>query len=97
MILQKNNVTHLLYIYIILAHNTKGYKMKTNKILTKIVTLSLITASVLYARSLVQPNQISYQGMSIIELQEEVEVLSQEGDLPFDMGLELMKRWTTKS
>ena len=74
--------------------------MERNKMLTKIVTLSLITVSIVYASRLVQPNhtleQKTYHDMSIIELQEEVEELSQNGELPFDMGCELMKRWAVK-
>jgi len=55
----------------------------------------------MYATSLLQHNhtltQKTYHDMSMTELQEKVEDLSQNGDLPFDMGLELMKRWTQKS
>ena len=70
--------------------------MKRNKILTRIILLSLITVSIVYASRLVQPTH-TYHDMSIIELQEEVEELSQNGELPFDMGCELMKRWTRTS
>lgn len=74
--------------------------MKRNKTLTKIVTLSLITVSIVYASRLVQFNhtlpQATYHHMDLTELQEAVEQGSQNGDLPFDMGLELMKRWTQK-
>lgn len=31
------------------------------------------------------------------ELQKEVEKLSKEGKLPFEMGLELIKRWSAKA
>ena len=75
--------------------------MKINKMLTRIMILSLITVSIMYATSLLQHNhtltQKTYHDMSMTELQEKVEDLSQNGDLPFDMGLELMKRWTQKS
>lgn len=36
----------------------------------------------------------SYQYMSTEELEKEVEKLTASGDIPFDMGMELMKRWT---
>lgn len=75
--------------------------MPINKILTKIVTLSLITISIMYATGFIQFEQIlsekSYQDMSLTQLQEEVETRSQEGDLPFELGLELIERWTQKS
>ncbi len=75
--------------------------MKINKILKRIVTLSLITGSIMYATGLVQFEQTlvekSYKDMSLIELQEKVETLSQHGDLPFEMGCELIERWTQKS
>ena len=38
--------------------------------------------------------EIAYVNMSTKELQEEVEKRSINGDLSFDMGLELIKRWT---
>jgi len=72
-----------------------------NKMLTRIILLSLIAGSIMYTTGLIQFNhthaQKTYHDMSMTELQEEVEVLSQHGDLPFDMGLELMERWTQKS
>ncbi len=75
--------------------------MKINKILKRIVTLSLITGSIMYVTGLVQFEKTlvekSYQDMSLTQLQEKVETLSQNGDLPFDMGMELMGRWTQKS
>jgi len=39
---------------------------------------------------------IAYKNMSTSQLQIEVEKLSNEGNLPFEMGLELMKRWQTE-
>lgn len=74
--------------------------MERNKILPKIITLSLITVSIMYASKFVQLNntllQATYHDMDLTELQEAVEIRSQNGDLPFDMGCELMKRWTVK-
>jgi hypothetical protein len=40
-----------------------------------------------------ESTQKSFSTMSTQELQVEVEKLSQVGKLPFEMGLELMKRW----
>ena len=37
-----------------------------------------------------------YKHMSTTELEKEVERLTISGDVPFEMGLELMKRWTTQ-
>lgn len=46
----------------------------------------------------VSQNNISvttlYQTMSTTQLQEEVEKRSIKGNLPFEMGIELIKRWT---
>ncbi|HEY9129742.1 MAG TPA: hypothetical protein VIN02_07900 [Sulfurovum sp.] len=39
---------------------------------------------------------VSYKHMSTAQLQEEVERRSINGDLSFDMGLELIKRWSNK-
>lgn len=36
----------------------------------------------------------SYQHMSTKELEHEVERLTISGNVPFEMGVELMKRWT---
>ncbi len=72
--------------------------MKINKILKRIVTLSLITGSIMYVTGLVPFEKTliekSYQDMSLTELQKKVETLSQNGDLPFNMGMELVGRWT---
>ena len=75
--------------------------MKITKVLTRITLLTLTTGGIMCATGVVQFNhthtQKSYHTMSMTQLQEEVEVLSQHGDLPFTMGLELMERWTQKS
>ncbi|RLA69372.1 MAG: hypothetical protein DRG09_05935 [Epsilonproteobacteria bacterium] len=75
--------------------------MKINKVFTNVITLSIITSSTMYTTSLIfpyaTPGENTYQNMSITELQKKVENLSQNGNLPFDMGLELLKRWTQKS
>ncbi len=68
------------------------------KVLVKVVTLSFITVSIIYATGFVHLDNISqettYSNMSTMQLQIEVERLSQSGDLPFPIGMELIKRWT---
>lgn len=72
--------------------------MKINKVPLKFVTLSLITVTVMHAEKLVTVDntlpEITYNDMNTLELQIEVEKLSQTGNLPFEMGLALMQRWT---
>ncbi|MEA2048230.1 MAG: hypothetical protein U9O64_07255 [Campylobacterota bacterium] len=72
--------------------------MKKNKIFTKFVTLSLIGMSILYASRFIEmKNTVSHLPYSKMEtslLQEEIERRSQNGNLPFEMGLELIKRWS---
>ena len=76
-------------------------KVKTPKTLRKIIPLSLITVSIIYATGLVNISdtsaQITYSNMSTTELQKEVARLSQNGDVPFPMGMELIKRWTNNN
>ena len=45
-------------------------------------------------RSNVMMKDVSYVNMSTQQLQEEVEKRSINGDLSFNMGLELIKRWS---
>lgn len=67
---------------------------------TKLIIILLIMAGIIYVTRLVELNntfpEVSYQEMDIEELQKEVERLSQNGDLPFPMGMELMKRWAQR-
>ncbi|MEN8727557.1 MAG: hypothetical protein ABF276_06290 [Sulfurovum sp.] len=77
---------------------------KRTKILGKIIVLSLITVTMTYGSNTENLNSLknkdyttlesSYQNMSTAQLQEEVEKRSINGDLSFDMGMELIKRWT---
>ena len=70
---------------------------KTSKILGKLVILSLMTVTTTYAynkKNLCNLHNKSYQSMSTVQLQEEVEKRSINGDLCFGMGMELIKRWT---
>jgi len=79
--------------------------MKFNpvKILTKVSILSLITVSIMYGTGIIEhsdntdiASQTTYNNMSTRQLQIEVEKLSQNGELPFPMGLELIQRWTQR-
>lgn len=74
------------------------------KFAKNIIGLTLIASSMTYATDTTAIDKMgttTYETicftsdcMSTFKLQEEVEKLSREGKLPFDMGLELMKRWT---
>ena len=76
-------------------------KFKTQKTLIRVITFSLIAVSIDYATKFIRLNntlpKITYQEMSTSELQEEIERLSQNGDVPFPMGMELIKRWTNNN
>jgi cell division protein FtsL len=70
------------------------------KLLQKIFVLTLLTATITSASTALIHTKATlvlttkpYSIMSTQELQIEVEKLSQSGNLPFEMGLELMKRW----
>lgn len=72
--------------------------MKISKLL---ITLLVITLGTVYANNTMSINNPQekvkvkhYTQMSTSELQIEVEKLSNQGKLPFEMGLELMNRWT---
>jgi hypothetical protein len=79
-------------------------QVKRSKILGKIIILSLITATTTYANNkdnLYGLNnkdnttlEKSYQHMNTAQLEKEVEKLCKSGNLPFYMGVELIKRWT---
>ena len=66
--------------------------------ITRIVTLSIMSVTIMYAEKLMIGSNplpaVTYNDMNTLELQIEVEKLSQNGDLPFEMGLALMERWT---
>ena len=49
------------------------------------------------AASTVNTSYASYARMSTEELQIAMEALSLNGEYPLEMGVELMKRWTTES
>jgi len=78
-------------------------KVKPARILTRVSILSLITVSIMYGAGIIDlsdttdtSSQTVYTNMSTIQLQIEVERLSQKGELPFPMGLELIERWTQR-
>jgi len=64
------------------------------------IIILLITVGIIYTTRLVELNntlpEVSYEKMTTEILQEEVEKLSQNGELPFPMGRELIQRWTRK-
>jgi hypothetical protein len=69
-----------------------------------IIGLTLISTSLTFATDTTDMNKMetkSYETlcytsdcMSTVQLQSEVERLSIDGKLPFEMGLELIKRWS---
>lgn len=74
------------------------------KSIKNIIGLTLISTSMTFATSTTDINKMetkTYETlcytsdcMSTPQLQKEVERLSIEGKLPYEMGLELMKRWS---
>jgi hypothetical protein len=73
--------------------------MKIN-LLIKLATISILllsTANAGVCKNTDRNLRTSYTHMTTAELQEAVEKLSAENKLPFEMGLELIKRWTEKS
>lgn len=81
-------------------------KTEISRTLGSIVTLSLFTTTMINAsnennfRTLENKANTtinkSYQTMSTTQLQEEVEKHSINGNLSFEMGMELIKRWTKR-
>lgn len=73
---------------------------KQPKLLIRFIALLTLTLGLVYASTVISTQKekttLSYKDMSTTQLQIEVEKLSNEGKLPFEMGLELMKRWQTE-
>ncbi len=68
--------------------------MKT-KISKLLIALLVVTVGTVYASNQLNVNDTkNYKQMTTAELQIQVEKLSNQGNLPFEMGLELMNRWT---
>lgn len=55
---------------------------------------SLKNTSILFLLLINMSQAQSYQHISTSELEQKVELHSINGTLPFEMGLELIKRWT---
>jgi len=68
-------------------------KKLPNKFIS-IIILSLFAGGIVYATGMITEQTTSYKTMSTYELQEEVEKLSRQGELPYEMGQELMYRWS---
>ncbi len=76
----------------------------TMKLIKNTIGLTIISTSMTFATSTTDLNKMgtkTYETlcytsdcMSTTQLQKEVERLSIEGKLPYDMGLELIKRWS---
>lgn len=76
----------------------------TKKFIMNFIGFSLLTTTMTYASTTSKNDTLKTNTnskicltedcISTIKLQEEVEKLSIEGKLPFEMGLELMKRWS---
>ena len=76
----------------------------TMKLIKNIIGFTLLSTSMTFAISTTDMNKMetkTYETlcytsdcMGTPELQKEVEKLSIEGRLPFEMGLELIKRWS---
>jgi len=62
------------------------------QLLSRIILLAILSVNVSFASA----NQIThnYSSLNTMELQKMVEKLSLSGEVPFEMGIELMKRWS---
>ena len=67
------------------------------KTLQTIIALSLLSFTLATANQIDTKEVTNYSNISTAELEKKVELLSQAGQLPFEMGLELMKRWSHKA
>ena len=72
------------------------------KTVAKVITFSIFTTTMTYASSIDEftpcglDENMNYSSMTTEEIQFEVEKHSNAGDLPFELGLELIKRWTNQ-
>ena len=60
------------------------------KIIKQTIALSILSVTLIFASI---NNDTNYRMLSTVELEKGVEDLSINGALPFEMGLELVKRW----
>lgn len=74
-------------------------QVKISRTLGKIIALSLISMTVSSASINENYENINnnYATMSTAELEQVVENISLKGEVPFTIGLELIKRWTKVS
>lgn len=74
-------------------------QVKISRTLGKIITLSLISMTMASASINENYENINsdYATMSTAELEQVVENISLKGEVPFAIGLELIKRWTEVS
>ena len=63
------------------------------KTLRQLIALSLLCVTTTFASTSQTTINNEYSALSTLELEKQVEKLSNTGELPFEMGLELMKRW----
>ncbi|RLA63966.1 MAG: hypothetical protein DRQ78_06465 [Epsilonproteobacteria bacterium] len=64
------------------------------KLFRQTLTLSILSITMTFASSANTSNTTPYSTMSTIQLQQTVEKLSLSNEVPFDMGLELLRRWS---
>jgi len=64
------------------------------KAFIKIIIGSFFATGLVFASGMFTPQIKPYHMMSTQELQGKVEELSLKGTLPFEMGIELMHRWS---
>lgn len=73
---------------------------KNKRLCIRVLSILAVTASIIYAgNNIMSPDKTSkgnYSQMTMLDLQVEVEQLANNDELPFEMGLELMKRWQTE-
>ena len=62
------------------------------KIIKQTIALSILSVTLTFASI---NNDTNYRMLSTVELEKEVQNLSINGELPFEMGMELIKRWET--
>jgi len=62
------------------------------KIIKQTIALLILSVTLTFASI---NNDTNYSMMSTVELEKKVENLSISGELPFEMGMELIKRWET--
>lgn len=91
---------NLLYNQLVKQINLKDKSMKL-KTVANIITIPIIALTMTHASNVDAftpcglDETLNYNTMTTQQIQFEVEKHSTNGDLPFELGLELIKRWTT--